>query len=272
MDGDLRLLDKKTSKNFVGALGYKGMDNEKRGASMKRVFFTALLAAMVFGLVIAQEQPQQNIKAGRLEVSQKKWDFGFIPRGAKVTHNYILKNVGNDTLKITNVRKSCGCTAAPLRKTVLPPGDTTQLEVTFSSGSYQGPISKAVYVESNDPIEPFMDITFQATVSVPSKLLTFDPFFIKFDTIRQLPVRATIKILNVDSQAVSFSIAEQPFDYVSLKTRKKKLAPGKEGEIEVVLDKAPPAGEFGTSFTVICDDDNKSRFSIPIQGFYASPK
>lgn len=239
---------------------------------MKRVFFTALLAVLVFGLVIAQEQPQQNIKAGRLEISQKSWDFGFIPRGAKVTHNFLLKNVGNDTLRITNVRKSCGCTAAPLRKTVLSPGDTTQLEVTFSSGSYQGPVSKAVYVESNDPIEPFIDVTFLANVSVPSTLLAFDPFFIKFDTIRQLPVRASVKVTNIDSQAVSFSIAEQPMDYVDLKARKKKLAPGKEVEIEVILDKAPPAGEFGTSFTVVCDDQKKSRFSIPIQGFYASPK
>jgi hypothetical protein len=248
------------------------MDNEKRGADMKRVFFTALSAALVFGLVVAQEQPQPNIKAGRLEISQKAWDFGFIPRGAKVTHNFLLKNVGNDTLRITNVRKSCGCTAAPLRKTVLSPGDTTQLEVTFSSGSYQGPVSKAVYVESNDPIEPFIDVTFLANVSVPAKLLSFDPFFIKFDTIRQLPVRASIKVVNIDSAAISFSIAEQPMDYVDLKARKKKLAPGKEAEIEVVLAKAPPSGEFGTSFTVVCDDEKKSRFSIPIQGFYLSPK
>jgi len=239
---------------------------------MKRAVFTILTLTLVFSLAASQEEPQQTIKAGRLEISQKVWDFGFIPRGAKVTHNFLLKNVGNDTLKISNVRKSCGCTAAPLRKTTLPPGDTTILEVTFSSGSYQGAVSKAVYVESNDPIEPFIDVTFLANVSVPSKLLSFDPFFIKFDTIRQLPVKASIKVVNMDSQAVSFSIAEQPFDYVNLKTRKKKLAPGKEAEIEVVLAKAPPAGEFGTSFTVVCNDDKKSRFSIPIQGFYLSPK
>ncbi len=239
---------------------------------MKRVFFTVLPLALVFGVAVSQEEPQQDIKAGRLEISQKVWDFGFIPRGAKVTHNFLMKNVGNDTLRITNVRKSCGCTAAPLRKTTLPPGDTTQLEVTFSSGSYQGPVSKAVYVESNDPIEPFIDVTFLANVSVPSKALAFDPFFIKFDTIRQLPMKAFIKVVNIDSQVISFSIAEQPLSYVNLKARKKKLTPGKEVEIEVVLAKAPPAGEFGTSFTVVCDDEKKTRFSIPIQGFYQAPK
>ena len=264
---------------------------------MKRVFFTVLMCAFAYGFVVSQEtevkndssqkandvskaiepgaQEQavpQNISAGRLEIAQKKWDFGFIPRGAKVTHNFLLKNVGNDTLKITNVRKSCGCTAAPLRKTVLPPGDTTMLEVTFNSGSYQGQVSKAVYVESNDPIEPFLDISFLANVSIPAKLLSFDPFFVKFDTLHSLPAKAVIKIVNMDSQTVSFSIAEQPYSYINLKARKKKLAPGKETEIEVTMAKAPPAGEFGTSFTVVCDDELKSRFSIPISGFYQSPK
>lgn len=247
---------------------------------MKRASLTVLMGCLWFGLGVSQESEmkydsaiaQQDIKAGRLEVSQKKWDFGFIPRGAKVTHNFLLKNVGNDTLKITNVRKSCGCTAAPLRKNVLPPGDTTLLEVTFNSGSYQGQVSKAVYVESNDPIEPFLDISFLANVSVPAKLLSFDPFFVKFDTLRSLPAKAIIKIVNMDSQTVSYSIAELPYSYVNLKTRKKKLAPGKEAEIEVTLSKAPPAGEFGTSFTVVCDDEHKSRFSIPISGFYQSPK
>ena len=219
---------------------------------MKRAVFTVLMLVLANRLAVAQETgmkndstpQQQDVKAGRLEISQKVWDFGFIPRGAKVTHDFLLKNVGNDTLKITNVRKSCGCTAAPLHKTVLPPGDTTQLEVTFSSGSYQGPVSKAIYVESNDPIEPFIDITFNATVSIPSKLLSFDPFFIKFDTIRGLPVKAFIKVVNIDSHAVSFSVAQEPMNYVNLKARKKKLAPGKELEIEVVLAKTPRPGNL----------------------------
>lgn len=247
---------------------------------MKRASFAVLMGYLWFGLGVSQEpevkydstMAQQDVKAGRLEVSQKKWDFGFIPRGAKVTHNFLLKNVGNDTLKITNVRKSCGCTAAPLRKSILPPGDTTLLEVTFNSGSYQGAVSKAVYVESSDPIEPFLDISFLATVSVPSKLLSFDPFFIKFDTIRFLPAKAAIKIANLDSNPVSFSIAEQPYGYVNLKAKKKKIDPGKEVEIQVVLDKAPPSGEFGTSFTVVSDDEKQTRYTIPISGFYLSPK
>ncbi|MCI0330509.1 MAG: DUF1573 domain-containing protein [candidate division Zixibacteria bacterium] len=247
---------------------------------MKRAFLTVLTLALAYSLAAVQETgvqngstpQQQNVKAARLEISQKVWDFGYIPRGAKVTHNFVLKNVGNDTLKITNVRKSCGCTAAPLKKDVLFPGDTTELAVTFSSGAYQGPVSKAVYVESNDPIEPFIDITFNATVSIPSKLLSIDPFFIKFDTVRGLPLKASIKVVNIDAQPVSFSITQEPLDYVSLKARKKKIAPGKEAEIEVELKKAPPAGEFGTSFTLMCDDDKNTRFSIPIQGYYLSPK
>jgi hypothetical protein len=81
-----------------------------------------------------------------------------------------------------------------------------------------------------------------------------------------------VRVANIDSQAVTFNVAEPPFGYVNLKAKKKRLAPGKETEIEIVLDKAPPPGEFGTSFTLICDDAKKTRFTVPIQGFYQSPK
>lgn len=231
------------------------------------------LAVLSFGLLwLAAGAQDQDIKAGRLEVTDKNWDFGFIPRGAKVTHHYLLKNVGTDTLKITNVRKSCGCTYAPLGKDVLPPGDTTLLEVTFNSGSYQGAIQKSVYVESNDPIQPFMDIVFNAMVSVPANALSFDPFFISFDTVRNLPMKAVIKVANLDSNSISFSVLESPSPFVTVKTRKKKIAPGKETEIQVEMVSATPPGEFGTSFTLVCDDAKKSRFTIPVKGFFISPK
>jgi hypothetical protein len=241
---------------------------------MKKTIATLTLA-LVSSLVSAQDQkeasPEQAIKAGRLEIEGKNWDFGFIPRGAKVTHYYLLKNVGNDTLKITNVRKSCGCTYAPLGKDILYPGDTTQLAVTFNSGSYQGPVSKSVYVESNDPIQPFIDITFSATVAIPANALTFDPMMLNLDTLRTLPGKAVLKVTNLDSSAITFSILESPAPFASLKSKRKKVLPGKEMEIEVQV-KNPPGGEFNTSFTLICDDAKKTRYTIPIHGYCMLPK
>ncbi len=239
---------------------------------MKKVFASVLTVCIGLIGLAAAVKSEDEIKAGRLEVSDKSWDFGFIPRGAKVTHKYLLRNVGTDTLRITQVRKSCGCTYAPLGKDVLAPGDTTNLEVTFNSGSYQGATSKAVYIESNDPIQPFMDITFAANVSVPAKSLAFDPFYISFDTVRSLPMKAIIKVANLDSNAVSFSILEEPASYVALKARKKKIPVGKEAEIQVEMVSATPPGEFGTSFTLVCDDAQKTRYTIPVKGFFISPK
>jgi len=255
---------------------YKQEGEKKVRKDMKKWLFGMALLVVPL-LITAQEQKdstqqvKQNGKAGRLEISDKNWDFGFIPRGAKVTHNFLVKNIGNDTLKITNVRKTCGCTTAPIHRDVLLPGDTTTLEVTFNSGSYQGPIQKTVYVESNDPIQPFMDIGFSATVAVPASQLTFDPLMVNFDTVHAVPTKAILKVTNMDSNSVSFSVLEAPAGFAALKAKRKKLSAGKETELEVNL-KNPPAGEFNTSFTLVCNDAKKTRYTIPIHGFYPQPK
>jgi len=37
-------------------------------------------------------------------IPDPKWDFGFIPAGGVVSHHYLIKNLGTDTLKIQSVR------------------------------------------------------------------------------------------------------------------------------------------------------------------------
>jgi len=40
----------------------------------------------------------------RLEVPQTSFDFGYVPQGSSISHVFWLKNVGADTLRITDVR------------------------------------------------------------------------------------------------------------------------------------------------------------------------
>jgi hypothetical protein len=40
----------------------------------------------------------------KIMVLEKSWDFGHIPQNATFSHDYWIKNVGTDTLKIVNVK------------------------------------------------------------------------------------------------------------------------------------------------------------------------
>ena len=116
----------------------------------------ALVLSAAFG-AMAWAQPRAVLDADR-------FDFGQIPQGARVVHRFVLANEGNEPLEVHRVVPSCGCTTALLGRTLLGPGERTELEVTFSSAGFQGPVDKSVQVDTNDPSRPHQTLDFHAQV------------------------------------------------------------------------------------------------------------
>jgi len=47
----------------------------------------------------------------QLTIPEAVFDFGYVPQNSTISHIYWLHSTGTDTLKITEVRPGCGCTA-----------------------------------------------------------------------------------------------------------------------------------------------------------------
>lgn len=77
-------------------------------------------------------------------------DLGKIERGDTAQCTYIIRNTGVDTLRITSVKPSCGCTAALLDANVIPPSGSAHLKAEFHSASKEvAPFAKTITVLSN---------------------------------------------------------------------------------------------------------------------------
>lgn len=87
----------------------------------------------------------------KITVSQETWDFGTIWHGEKVSQEVTVKNEGDAELKIDRVRASCGCTAGNVKKSLLAPGESTTIDVSFDSHHKNGQINTQVNIFSNDP-------------------------------------------------------------------------------------------------------------------------
>jgi hypothetical protein len=94
----------------------------------------------------------------------ESFDFGQILQGSIVTHPYRLTDLGSSPLTLQRVVPSCGCTTALLGRTVLQPGEATELAVKFNATGYAGPVRKEVQVFSDDPRRPVVTLVFQASV------------------------------------------------------------------------------------------------------------
>jgi hypothetical protein len=75
-------------------------------------------------------------------------DFGEHPAGDKKTAVYILRNTGDEPLRINRIHTTCGCASVTSSRDVIEPGGTTSVEVAILPYSIAGPYSKNTFVES----------------------------------------------------------------------------------------------------------------------------
>lgn len=112
---------------------------------------------------------EELAKAPKIEFEYLSYSAGKIIQGDKMNHAFKFKNVGGSELLITGAKPSCGCTASAPENTEIPPGETSQINISFDSSGRTGTQTKTVTVSSNDPLTPSLVLTFTCEVVV-------DPF------------------------------------------------------------------------------------------------
>jgi len=99
-------------------------------------------------------------------VDKKRIDFGKYPANVEKHYTFKLTNTGDSLLKITKVRKTCGCSRTDLKANELLPGKSTELTVYIKSESVAGPFNKTVFVQNNDPKTKYLMLSLNGN-SVP---------------------------------------------------------------------------------------------------------
>ncbi|HTB52677.1 MAG TPA: DUF1573 domain-containing protein [Ferruginibacter sp.] len=94
-----------------------------------------------------------------LTLKEKTFDFGKIPQGRPVKHVFEVVNNGTDSLKISNVQASCGCTTPEWEKDkVVAPGKTTIITVGYNAAA-AGVFSKTITITYNNKLTKFITIS-----------------------------------------------------------------------------------------------------------------
>lgn len=119
-----------------------------------------IITAFVFlslGLT-AQSQDAAAVKAvqtpvtaaeDNLGLKELEYDFGRIPQGKPVTHIFTVENKGKDSLSISNVQASCGCTTPEWEHNkALAPGEKTKITVGYNAAA-EGPFTKYITILYN---------------------------------------------------------------------------------------------------------------------------
>ncbi len=96
-------------------------------------------------------------------VKESEHNFGEMVDGDKVSHTYIVENVGDKALFIANVQTSCGCTVPAFSEEPIFPGATGTVTLEFNSAGKRGNVNKKALIVANASNAPY-PISFTAEV------------------------------------------------------------------------------------------------------------
>ncbi len=226
---------------------------------MKLPFKVSLLSGMAFCLSFAC---QAFAERGGLVVSEKTYEFGSVPQGARVVHEFVLQNKGSADVQLQKFTPSCGCTAASVDTSLIKPGESGKVRVEFDTAGFSGSKVKTVEVLTSDPDAPEITLTLRGTV-VPG--VSAEPRRIEFGELSSGK--------DPNNWAKEFTIAltkgtELKIEKVS--SYSKFLAVTQVGGAEgsqvykVELSKDAPRGEFRDRVVVQFQGDKQSSFNIPV--------
>ena len=101
-------------------------------------------------------------------MDEESYDFGDIIQGESVTHEFSIKNIGNDKLLINSAKGSCGCTVPVWPKEPILEGEESTIKVTFNSAGKKGRQNKTVTLVTN-AIPNTKVITIKGNIIIPEK-------------------------------------------------------------------------------------------------------
>lgn len=134
---------------------------------MKRTFLSLFLITSIATFAQSQEnKPNPNAPVFKFE--EELFDFGDIPEGPQVTHEFKFKNVGKEPLVLSNVKASCGCTTPSWPKEPVLPGKEAAITATYNTQGRVGPFTKAITISSNAS-ESNKILTIKGTVLSPEQ-------------------------------------------------------------------------------------------------------
>ena len=132
-------------------------------SSSDKAITTALVASP-----LTANSTAEKVLSPKIEMLETSFDFGEMQQGESVTHDFILKNIGEADLIISAAKGSCGCTVPQWPKDPIAQGEQATIKVTFNSAGKSGKQNKTVTLVTN-AIPNTKVITINGNVIIPEK-------------------------------------------------------------------------------------------------------
>ena len=141
----------------------------------QRIFKATVL--FIFPALLTASAPRLSAAEAKygpiLQFDSEHLDLGRIKQGQTPHGHFTLRNIGDQTLEIREIKPSCGCTAIMAESKSIPPGQESKLQVSVDTTGKEAEIEKTILVVSNDSMRPRVTLTVSLLVE-PGEHPDFD--------------------------------------------------------------------------------------------------
>ncbi|HET8860471.1 DUF1573 domain-containing protein [Marivirga sp.] len=211
---------------------------------MKNIHLLKSALAIVFLFFFHISVFAQNNTA-KITFLEDSFDFEIINEAdGMAKHVFKFVNSGTDSIKLTSVRASCGCTTPFWEQGALLPGDTGKIEVAYNPLNRPGKFSKTVTVRTTG--EPETKILRISGYVEPKPKTIEDKFntelggirlkskFINFGNITtEKPVSQTIEVYNQSEDTITILDRFVSADFIKVSKLPLLILPKTSAEIEI---------------------------------------
>jgi len=237
--------------------------------------WTSLVLFMTF--LFLSTSPIPAGKGPKIKFKEESKDFGRVKQGETLTHVFVFKNEGDETLKIKSVRTSCGCTAALASNDEIAPGKSGEVKVSFDTRGYMQKTAKYIYVESNDLSQSTTTLTLTADIEVPPMpKINLSAYSIDLGLIlenEEILAKAKVENKGELELEASFIHKEASFYWKGKKISSPlKVASGKAEEIEIIIPAPKRTGLVREYIQIRSNDPLRPTLSLSLSGYIVTYK
>lgn len=135
------------------------------------------LIILVLFVAACAPAPRRQPEGPAIVLDEPTWEFGTLKRGETAGTEIAISNGGSDTLRIS-AYSSCDCLSAKLQAEAIAPGKSTLLIISYMGDEVKARVTKTVFLDSNDPVNPRLTLKAMGTVlagDLPHLVVTPSP-------------------------------------------------------------------------------------------------
>lgn len=215
--------------------------------------------------VAAQPRAASAQQWARKMFKEFDYDFGTVARGAKSEHVFEFENIYEEPLHVSNVRTSCGCISAAVRKDTLKTWDKGAIVCTFNTQSFLGHRNATITVTFDKPFFAEVQLNIQGFIRSD---VVFTPGSVDFGVVdlgQSVSRKVSVAYAGRgDWQIVDVRSANSNFEVELNETQRagNRVA----YEMSVFLKTETPEGFFQDQLVLVTNDSRGGGVPIMVEG------